>query len=152
MASERRVRRLAAVVLLLSASLLACKETPQTELVLLGHPDAVQRATLLIPDITARRNTPPDEGAAVVFVISATDGPMPQTREQIENLRGKQYRRSAILLVNTQNLDPELIELVTLETRELLQRYEQPAAATMPIFRDDGANVGLQLRALIGPL
>jgi elongation factor Tu len=59
-----------------------------------------------------------------VLLISATDGPMPQTREHI--LLARQVGvPELVVFVNKVDLvdDPELIELVELETRELLTRH-----------------------------
>ena len=60
-----------------------------------------------------------------VLVVSATDGPMPQTREHI--LLAKQVGVPAIIVfINKvdQVDDPELIDLVEAEIRELLKKYE----------------------------
>ncbi len=60
-----------------------------------------------------------------ILVVSAADGPMPQTREHI--LLAKQVGVPAIVVyLNKADMvdDPELIELVELEVRELLSKYE----------------------------
>src|SRR6201987_1577743 len=62
-----------------------------------------------------------------ILVVSAADGPMPQTREHI--LLARQVEVPAIVVaLNKADMvdDPELIELVELEGRELLTRYEFP--------------------------
>ena len=62
-----------------------------------------------------------------ILVVSAADGPMPQTREHI--LLAKQVRVPSIVvyLNKTDKVDdPELIELVELEVRELLSLYDFP--------------------------
>ncbi|MBC7326689.1 elongation factor Tu [bacterium] len=62
-----------------------------------------------------------------ILVVSAADGPMPQTREHILLARqvGVPY---IVVFLNKVDLldDPELLELVELEVRELLSRYEFP--------------------------
>ncbi len=62
-----------------------------------------------------------------VLVVSAADGPMPQTREHILLSRqvGVPY---IIVFLNKVDMvdDPELIELVEMEVRDLLNRYEFP--------------------------
>jgi len=62
-----------------------------------------------------------------VLVVSAADGPMPQTREHILLSRqvGVPY---IIVFLNKVDMvdDPELIELVEMEVRELLSKYEFP--------------------------
>ncbi|HEV8577744.1 MAG TPA: GTP-binding protein [Thermoanaerobaculia bacterium] len=57
----------------------------------------------------------------VILVVSAADGPMPQTREQIV-LAHKSGIESVIVYLNKVDLidDPELLQLVELEVRELL--------------------------------
>ncbi len=62
-----------------------------------------------------------------ILVVSAADGPMPQTREHILLARqvGVPY---IVVFLNKSDLvdDPELLELVELEVRELLSKYEFP--------------------------
>src|ERR1700679_1485546 len=62
-----------------------------------------------------------------ILVVSAADGPMPQTREHI--LLARQVGVPALVVyLNKVDLvdDPELIELVEMEVRELLSSYEFP--------------------------
>jgi elongation factor Tu len=62
-----------------------------------------------------------------ILVVSAADGPMPQTREHI--LLARQVEVPAIVVaLNKADMvdDPELIELVEMEVRELLSKYEFP--------------------------
>ena len=62
-----------------------------------------------------------------ILVVSAADGPMPQTREHI--LLARQVGVPALVVyLNKVDMvdDPELLELVELEVRELLSRYEFP--------------------------
>jgi elongation factor Tu len=66
-----------------------------------------------------------------ILVVSAPDGPMPQTREHI--LLARQVEVPAIVIyINKvdQMDDPELLELVDLELRELLDVYEFPGDET----------------------
>ena len=62
-----------------------------------------------------------------ILVVSAADGPMPQTREHILLARqvGVPY---IVVALNKGDMvdDPELLELVELEVRELLSKYEFP--------------------------
>jgi len=70
-----------------------------------------------------------------ILVVSAADGPMPQTREHI--LLARQVNvPTVIVFLNKTDLvdDPELIDLVELEIRELLNKYEFPGDET-PIIR-----------------
>jgi len=70
-----------------------------------------------------------------ILVVSAADGPMPQTREHI--LLARQVGVPAIVVyLNKVDMvdDPELIELVELEVRELLTKYQFPGDET-PIVR-----------------
>ena len=78
-----------------------------------------------------------------ILVVSASDGPMPQTREHI--LLARQVGVPAIVVflnkVDTVD-DPELLDLVELEIRELLSKYEFPGDKT-PIIRGS-ASLALQ--------
>jgi elongation factor Tu len=72
-----------------------------------------------------------------IVVVSAADGPMPQTREHI--LLARQVGVPAIVVfLNKVDLvdDPELLDLVELEVRELLSKYEFPGD-DIPIIRGD---------------
>jgi elongation factor Tu len=62
-----------------------------------------------------------------ILVVSAADGPMPQTREHILLARQVNVPSIVVYLNKTDQVDdPELIELVELELRELLSAYEFP--------------------------
>src|ERR1700753_591724 len=79
-----------------------------------------------------------------ILVVAATDGPMPQTREHI--LLARQVGVPAIVVfLNKCDVveDPELLELVELEVRELLKTYQFPGD-TVPVIR------GSALKALEG--
>jgi len=70
-----------------------------------------------------------------ILVVSAADGPMPQTREHI--LLAKQVNVPYIVVfMNKVDMvdDPELLELVELEVRELLSEYDFPGDDT-PIIK-----------------
>ncbi|MDD4871484.1 MAG: elongation factor Tu [Kiritimatiellae bacterium] len=72
-----------------------------------------------------------------ILVVSAADGPMPQTREHI--LLARQVGVPAIVVyLNKVDLvdDPELLDLVEMEIRELLSKYEYPGDK-IPIVRGD---------------
>ena len=70
-----------------------------------------------------------------ILVVAATDGPMPQTREHILLARqvGVPYVVVALNKVDMVE-DAELLELVELEVRELLSKYEFPGD-TLPVVR-----------------
>lgn len=62
-----------------------------------------------------------------ILVVAASDGPMPQTREHILLARQVNVPRIVVFLNKTDQVDdPELLELVELEVRELLNKYEFP--------------------------
>jgi elongation factor Tu len=70
-----------------------------------------------------------------ILVVSAVDGPMPQTREHI--LLARQVNvPSIVVFLNKVDLvdDPELLDLVELEVRELLSKYNFPGDET-PVIR-----------------
>ena len=80
-----------------------------------------------------------------ILVVAATDGPMPQTREHV--LLARQVNVPAIVVfLNKVDLvdDPDLIDLVEMEIRELLSAYEFPGDET-PIIR------GSALKAMQNP-
>jgi elongation factor Tu len=89
-----------------------------------------------------------------ILVVSAADGPMPQTREHV--LLARQVNVPHIVVfMNKVDLvdDPELLELVEMEIRELLSKYDFPgddlpvikgqAKAAMEDPHDDEANKGI---------
>ncbi|MFW5878514.1 MAG: elongation factor Tu, partial [Myxococcota bacterium] len=79
-----------------------------------------------------------------ILVVSAADGPMPQTREHILLARQVGVPRIVVYLNKVDMVDdPELIELVELEVRELLSTYEFPGD-DIPIIK------GSALKALEG--
>jgi elongation factor Tu len=70
-----------------------------------------------------------------ILVVSAPDGPMPQTREHILLARQVEVPRIVVALNKVDAMeDPELLELVELEVRDLLNQYEFPGDDT-PIAR-----------------
>ena len=85
-----------------------------------------------------------------ILVVAATDGPMPQTREHI--LLARQVGVPAIVVfLNKCDLvdDPELLDLVEMEVRELLTSYDYPGDDT-PIIRGS-ALLALQADSLDDP-
>ncbi|MBR3281118.1 MAG: elongation factor Tu [Clostridia bacterium] len=76
-----------------------------------------------------------------ILVVSAADGPMPQTREHILLARqvGVPY---IVVFLNKCDMvdDPELLELVEMEVRELLSKYDFPGDDT-PIIRGSALKV-----------
>src|SRR4030065_1379189 len=71
----------------------------------------------------------------VILVVAAGDGPMPQTREHILLARQVNVPYIVVFLNKVDQVDdPELIDLVELETRDLLNKYEFPGD-DIPIIR-----------------
>ncbi|WP_324716984.1 elongation factor Tu [Carboxydochorda subterranea] len=82
-----------------------------------------------------------------ILVVSAADGPMPQTREHI--LLARQVGVPAmVVFLNKVDMvdDPELLELVEVEVRELLTRYEFPGDE-IPIIRGSALKAMESLQA-----
>jgi elongation factor Tu len=80
-----------------------------------------------------------------ILVVSAADGPMPQTREHILLARQVGVPYIVVFLNKVDQVsDPELIDLVEEEVRDLLKKYEFPGDTT-PIIR------GSALKALENP-
>ncbi len=69
-----------------------------------------------------------------ILVVSAPDGPMPQTREHILLARQVAVPAMVVFLNKMDQADPELIELVEEELREMLKKYGFPGD-TIPIVR-----------------
>lgn len=66
-----------------------------------------------------------------ILVVSAADGPMPQTREHILLARQVNVPYIVVFLNKVDMVtDPELLELVEVEVRELLSKYEFPGDTT----------------------
>ena len=78
-----------------------------------------------------------------ILVVAGTDGPMPQTREHILLARQVNVPSLVVYLNKVDIADPELIELVELELRELLTQYDFPGD-DIPIIK------GSALKALEG--
>ncbi len=80
-----------------------------------------------------------------ILVLSASDGPMPQTREHILLARQVGVPKIIVFMNKVDMVDdPELLDLVELEVRELLSKYEFPGD-DIPIIR------GSALQALDNP-
>jgi elongation factor Tu len=70
-----------------------------------------------------------------ILVVSAADGPMPQTREHIRLARQVGVPAIVVFMNKVDQVDdPELLELVEMEIRELLSRYNFPGDKT-PIIK-----------------
>jgi len=79
-----------------------------------------------------------------ILVVAATDGPMPQTKEHILLARQVGVPYIVVFMNKTDQVDdPELLELVEMEIRDLLNEYEFPGDTT-PIIK------GSALKALEG--
>jgi elongation factor Tu len=75
-----------------------------------------------------------------VLVVAATDGPMPQTREHVLLARQVNVPSIVVFLNKCDEMeDPELLDLVELEVRELLSKYEFPGD-DIPIIRGSALN------------
>ena len=80
-----------------------------------------------------------------ILVISANDGPMPQTREHILLARQVGVPKIIVFMNKCDMVDdPELLDLVEMEVRELLSKYEYPGE-DLPVIR------GSALQALENP-
>ena len=90
-----------------------------------------------------------------ILVVSAADGPMPQTREHI--LLARQVGVPALVVyMNKVDMvdDPELLELVELEVRELLSKYDFPGddipivkGSALMALEDKDAKLGREVGA-----
>src|SRR5918999_825897 len=106
------------------------RNKPHVNIGTIGHIDCPGHADYIKNMIT---------GAAqmdvAILVVAATDGPMPQTREHILLARQVGVPRIVVFLNKIDTVDdPELLDLVELEIRELLTKYEFPGDE-IPIVR-----------------
>jgi elongation factor Tu len=75
-----------------------------------------------------------------ILVVSAADGPMPQTREHVLLARQVNVPHIVVFMNKVDMVDdPELLELVELEVRELLTKYNFPGDTT-PIIKGSAVN------------
>jgi hypothetical protein len=115
--------------------------SPPDRVFVLGHPMPAQQvvSSLAGQGFLTRVNGELVLGGTALFTVSALDGPMPQLREALDRLAGDDASRGAIVVVDVPLLDDaELLELVILETRELVARYVGEAAAqALPVLRTD---------------
>jgi elongation factor Tu len=75
-----------------------------------------------------------------ILVVSAADGPMPQTREHVLLARQVNVPSIVVFMNKTDQVDdPELLELVEMELRDLLNEYEFPGDDT-PIIMGSALN------------
>ncbi len=75
-----------------------------------------------------------------ILVVAATDGPMPQTREHILLARQVGVPAMVVFMNKVDAVDdPELLDLVELEVRELLSKYEFPGDE-IPVIRGSALN------------
>jgi len=83
-----------------------------------------------------------------ILVVAAGDGPMPQTREHILLARQVNVPKVVVFLNKVDQVDdPELLDLVELEIRELLNKYEFPGddipivrGSALAAMKDEGKN------------
>jgi elongation factor Tu len=125
-ASESQGRRDATKILTIATSHVEY-ETPKRHY---AHVDCPGHADYVKNMITGAAQM---DGA--ILVVSAVDGPMPQTREHI--LLARQVNvPQVVVFLNKCDLvdDPELLDLVELEVRELLSKYEFPGDEA-PVIR-----------------
>lgn len=104
-----------------------------------GHVDCPGHADYVKNMITGAAQM---DGA--ILVVSAADGPMPQTREHILLARQVNVPYIVVFMNKMDIADPEIAELAEMEIRELLDKYEFPGDDT-PIIK------GSALKALEDP-
>jgi selenocysteine-specific elongation factor len=85
---------------------------------------------------------------AVLLVVAADEGVMPQTREHFDICRLLQVARGAIVLTKIDSADAEMVALATLEVRELVAGSFLAAAPLVPVSAATGAGLDA-LRAVL---
>ncbi len=117
-------------------------ETPKRHY---AHVDAPGHADYIKNMITGAAQM---DGA--IIVVAATDGPMPQTREHILLARQVGVPSLVVFLNKVDQVDdPEMLDLVEAEIRELLKKYQYPGDET-PIIRGSGLK-GLEAKTKDDP-
>lgn len=84
----------------------------------------------------------------VIFVIAADDGPMPQTREHLGILNLLDVKRGVIALTKTDLAEPDWVELVTEEIRDLVSGTFLEDAPIVPVSSETGDGID-SLREII---
>ena len=107
----------------------------QTETRHYAHVDCPGHADYIKPMITGAAQM---DGA--ILVVSAADGPMPQTREHILLARQVGVPAIVVFLNKCDMADPELIELTEMEVRELLSSYDFPGDE-VPVIKGSALKV-----------
>ena len=91
-------------------------------------------------DYIKNMNTGAAQMDGAILVVSAADGPMPQTREHVLLARQVNVPSVVVFMNKTDQVDdPELLELVEMELRDLLNEYEFPGDDT-PIVKGSALN------------
>jgi hypothetical protein len=127
---------------------------PLPRVVLLGAPSLpLGLAAKTIQDsgrFTVRVNADVDSAELVLFVVHGPDGPMRPGIEAIERRAGQKLARAAILVTGADLQDAELLQLVLLETREVLGRYlGEEAANRLEVLKMPDADLVPKLEALL---
>lgn len=89
---------------------------------------------------------------AVMLVVAADDGPMPQTREHLAILDLLEISTGVVALTKRDLVDPEWLELVEAETRETLEGTLLEAAPIVPVSAMTGEGVDQLLTELAAVL
>jgi translation elongation factor EF-Tu-like GTPase len=130
---------------------------PEAAIILLGRSEqgSLEEAAQVIASQSGFGtdvNTDTSDAELVLFTVNAPDGPMPQTRREIENLDGKSIPRAAILITHVDQMnDPELLELEALEIRQLLAGYmmDRSQAEQLPLLHDNDPELIYKINDLI---
>lgn len=130
-------------------------EPPLPEIVFIGHTSlALGEAADFIQTeggFAVHINTIVPDADLLLITVNAPDGPMPGLREQLNFLEGQTLARAAILLAHDDELnDPELRQLVLLETRELLYQYaDSTQVDRFEILEQSDPELITKLRAIL---
>ena len=89
---------------------------------------------------------------AVLLVVAADEGVMPQTREHLEIVDLLDVRRGIVVLSKADLVDEAWLELVTAEVRETLEATALAGAAVLPVSAVTGQGLGELIAALDGLL
>lgn len=123
-------------------------------ILVVGSVDHLAKVPTLLVDkgFDVRINATVRSADYALVVVSAIDGPMPQTRTSLNLLVNRPSGDNiAIILTNTRFQDPELMELVGLEVQELIADVLRIRTDRIPILPDGSSSFEADLFELLAP-
>ena len=122
-------------------------------IVLVADPSLdLSQTTSLLQDagVAVSANAPLNSASTVLVCVSCCDGPMSDTLSALEAHVGSRISSCGILLTDMAAISDEddLVDLVTIETQELLNRMTQTGDVLFPCLREDDPDLVDRIRTL----